>query len=286
MISFAEADFATSDGLRLLERRWQSPQPTRGEVAIVHGFTEHSGRYFAFAERLAAAGFNVAAFDLRGHGRSEGLRCLVRRFDEYLADLDLFIQLVDKRANGKPIWLFGHSLGGLIAVLWCITRQPKLAGLVLSGPALQVRSDLFPWLQRLADVGSLIVPRLRLTRMGSRFISRDPAVIEAFRNDPLVFHGRFPVCSGAEILRAGRIAMSLLERVRLPLLILHGTADRVADVAASQELDRRAESSDKTLRLYPGLYHEVLNEPERKQVLADVLAWLDERKERLAEQGE
>jgi alpha-beta hydrolase superfamily lysophospholipase len=168
-------------------------------------------------------------------------------------------------------------MGGLIAVLWCITRQPSLRGLVLSGPALALKNELFPWIRRLAKVGSMLFPRLRLVRMGCRRISRDEAVVRQFREDPLVFHGRFPVRTGAEILRAGEAAWQRFKEVRVPLLILHGTADRVAAAAASQALYEQAESDDKQLRLYEGLYHEVLNEPEREQVLADLIAWMEER---------
>jgi len=142
---------------------------------------------------------------------------------------------------------------------------------------LQVDQQLFPWLRHLARLGSVLFPRLRLVRMGGRKISRDPAVVAAFRDDPLVFHGRFPVRTGAEILQAGDLAQAAFEQIRVPLLILHGTADRVAPVESSRALFQRAEATDKMLRLYPDLYHEVLNEPEKEQVLADLIGWIDQR---------
>ena len=141
---------------------------------------------------------------------------------------------------------------------------------------LQVRQELFPWLRHLARLASVLFPRLRLARMGGRNVSRDPATVAQFRDDPLVFHGRFPVRTGAEILRGGGLARAEFEKLHVPLLILHGTADRVAAVEASQELFQRAGATDKMLRLYPGLYHEVLNEPEREQVLADLIQWIDQ----------
>ncbi len=246
-------------------------------MLVVHGLIEHGGRYAPTAEALARRGYAVTATDLRGHGRSEGPRCWVRAFDDYLYDLDLFFERIALRAAGKPVFLLGHSLGGLIAAWWCICRQPKLSGLVLSGPVLQVSHRLFPWLRHLAGVGSVLFPRLRLVRLGGRNISRDPAVVAQFRADPLVFHGRFPVRTGTEILRVGDLVRAAPEELRTPLLILHGTADRVAAVEASQDLFPRAGAADKTLRLYPDLYHEVLNEPEKEQVLADLLEWLDQR---------
>ena len=273
--------FPARDGLRLFQRRWlpggRAPctHGWRAEVLLVHGIVEHGGRYAPTAEALARDGCAVSALDLRGHGKSEGLRCWIRSFDEYVDDLDGFFDRVVRQAEGKPVFVLGHSLGGLIALLWCIRCRRKLAGLILSGPALQVRRELFPLLRRLAGLASVLFPRLRVVRMGGRNISRDAAVVAQFRDDPLVFHGRFPVRTGAEILRAGNLARAEFDQLDVPLLILHGTADRVAAVEASQELFQRAKATDKTLRLYPGLYHEVLNEPEKEQVLADLFQWID-----------
>ena len=272
-----EDSFPACDGLPLFERRWQPAGEPRAEVLLVHGFVEHGGRHAATAASLTRRCYAVSVMDLRGHGKSAGARCFVSSFDEYVNDLDAHYDRVVCRAKGKPVFVLGHSLGGLIAVLWTIRRQPKSSGLILSGPALQVRPQLFPWLRHLARAGSTLFPRLRLVRMGGRKISRDPAIVAQFRDDPLVFHGRFPVRTGAEILRAGRLVRAQFEQVRAPLLILHGAADRVADVEASQALFQRAEATDKTLCLYPELYHEVLNEPEKERVLADLVQWLDRR---------
>ncbi len=273
----AEELFQARDGLRLFERRWQPNGEPRAEVMVVHGIVEHGGRYAATAEALARRGYQVSATDLRGHGRSEGPRCFIDSFDEYIEDLDQCFDRALQRAGGKPVFVLGHSLGGLIAVLWCIRCQPEPRGLILSGPALQVCHQLFPWLRHLASMGSILFPRLRLLRLGGGHISRDPAVVAQFRDDPLVFHGYFPVRTGAEILSAGSLARAQFEKVRRPLLILHGTADRVVTVEASQELFQRAAATDKTLRLYPGLYHEVLNEPEKEQVVADLIQWIERR---------
>jgi alpha-beta hydrolase superfamily lysophospholipase len=267
--------FPTRDGLRLFERRWLPSGEPRAEVMLVHGIMEHSGRYATTAEILVRHDYAVSAADLRGHGKSDGPRCWIRSFDEYIDDVDEFFDRTIRRSAGKPVFVFGHSLGGLIAVLWCIRRQRKPQGLILSGPALQVRHQLYPWLRRLAGIGSILFPRFRLLRMGGRNISRDPAVVAQFRDDPLVFHGRLPTRTGAEILRAGDLARSQYEQVHTPLLVLHGTDDRVAAVEASQELVQWAQTSDKTLCLYPGLYHEVLSEPEKEQVLADLIRWID-----------
>ncbi len=153
-----------------------------------------------------------------------------------------------------------------------------MRGVILSGPAVEVGRDVFPLLRRMASAASVVWPKLRLVRLGCRFISRDPAVVEAFRNDPLAFHGRFPIRTGAEILRAAKRIQAGAGRLTSPLLILHGADDKAADPAGSRLLIARAGSTDKTLRLYEGLYHEVLSEPERDQVVADLLRWIDGRR--------
>jgi alpha-beta hydrolase superfamily lysophospholipase len=272
-----EESFPASDGTILFERRWLPVGEPRGEVIIVHGFVEHGGRYKPTAEAIAARGFAVSITDLRGHGRSGGERCWIRSFDEYVDDLDIVFDRARDRSSDKPLFLLGHSLGGLIAVLWCIKHKPSLRGLILSGPALELPDTLFPWIRRLAKVGSALFPRLRLVRMGGRNVSRDQEIVRQFREDPLVFHDRFPVRTGAEIIRAGEIARQRFAEIRVPVLILHGTADRVATVAASRALYEQAESSDKQLCVYDGLYHEVLNEPEREKVRGDLIAWIEAR---------
>jgi alpha-beta hydrolase superfamily lysophospholipase len=201
----------------------------------------------------------------------------VRSFDDYLDDLDCVFERARQREPKMPLFLFGHSMGGLIAALWCAARKPSLAGLMLSAPALRVANQLFPWLRRAASIASLLVPRLRLVRMGCGNLSRDPEVVRRFREDPLVFHDRFPVRTGAEILRAGEQALGRLSEICLPLLVLQGTADRVSAPDASRALVDAAESRDKQLHLYPGLYHDLLNEPEKAQVHSDLVEWIERR---------
>jgi len=271
-----EARFAAHDGLELYEQWWTpSGPPARAAVAVVHGVTEHGGRYARLADDLGRRGYNVHALDLRGHGQSGGQRVWMRRFDELLDDVETWLVRVAAREQGRPLFLFGHSMGGAIVALLAIRRQPKAKGVVLSAPAVLVAGGVFPVLRRLASVVSRIWPTLRFAHLGHRFISRDPAVVAAFRDDPLVYHGRFPVRAGAEILAAAKNIQNEAARLTLPLLVLHGTGDYVTDPRGSRLLVARAGSADKTLRLYSGLYHEILSEPERGQVLADLLAWLD-----------
>lgn len=272
-----EEFFAGHGGRRLYEQIWLPEGKTRALLVLVHGLAEHSGRYAVAAERLTGRGYALHTADLRGHGRSDGARCFVRSFDEYLGDLDVLIGRAAGPNGEKPWFLWGHSMGGLIATSWAITRQPPCCGLVLSGPLLRVPDTFYPCLRCLAAPVSRILPRWRAVRVNFADISRDPQRVSQFQADPWVFHGRLPVRTSAEILRMTRFASERRAAVRLPLLVMHGTADRLCDPAASRDLCTHAAASDKTLRLYEGLYHDVLREPESEEVLADLIAWLDRR---------
>ncbi len=273
-----EDHFQANDGLTLYHQCWTPNGESRAVVILVHGFTEHSGRYADVAEVLGRHGYAVHAMDLRGHGRSEGERVFVNSFDEYLDDLDRLWEYVQARESGKPVFLLGHSMGGAIVAQFSMTRQPNANGLILSAPALGVGHGLFPVLRKLAPWASRWFPRLKVVRMGSGWLSRDPQVVADFRADPLVLHDRFPVRIGAEILRLAAALQDNAPAMRLPLLILHGTGDRVVGAGTSRQFHDRAGSADKAIRLYDGLYHDLLHEPEQEQVLADLIEWLDDRR--------
>ncbi|MBN2476545.1 MAG: lysophospholipase [Pirellulales bacterium] len=273
-----ENHFPAHDGLTLFEQAWLPEAQADAVVVALHGFTEHGGRYTELGERLCGEGYAVYALDLRGHGRSQGEPVFVRSFDEYLADLDVFLEAVGRRQPGKPLFLFGHSMGGTIVALWAAARRGDVRGLVLSAPAVQVGRGVFPILRRVAKWLGRLFPRLRIVRMGTGWLSRDPQVVAQFRNDPLVFHDRFPVRIGAEILRAAAKVPTRAGAIRAPLLILQGTADRVVDPAGADRLEALAGSRDKTLLRYEGLYHDLLHEPEKAQVFADLIGWLDQRR--------
>ncbi len=272
-----EENFFTADGVELCQKTWLPDGEPRAVVLLVHGLFDHGGRYAELAEELNRHEYAVYAVDLRGHGKSAGERAWVRRFDDFIDDSQRFLQHVRACQPGKPVFLLGHSMGGAIVALWAIQRKPPVRGVILSAAATSVGGRVFPVLRHLAALLSLLAPRLRLIRMGARNLSRDPAVVEDFRNDPLVFHGRFPVRIGAEILAAARQIHDRAAALELPVLILHGTGDVTTDPAGSRHLFDAASAADKTLKLYDGLYHDLLHEPERRQVTADVIGWLDER---------
>jgi alpha-beta hydrolase superfamily lysophospholipase len=273
-----EDRFEVADGLTLYENRWYPDGEAAAVVVLVHGFAEHSGRYRRVADALGQRGYAVYAMDLRGHGKSDGPRVFVASFDLYLDDLKVYLARVRRREPQKPTFLFGHSMGGAIVCRLAMTDPPGVNGLVLSAPAIQMPDNLFPLLRRLASPFSRLFPWLRVVKLGSSMLSRDVLVLARFEQDPLVFHGRLPARTGAEILRAVEQIQSNMEALRLPFLILQGTGDRVVDPEGARALYERAAAADKTLKLYEGLYHEVLSEPEKEQVTADMLAWLDARR--------
>jgi alpha-beta hydrolase superfamily lysophospholipase len=201
----------------------------------------------------------------------------VLKFDHFLDDVQQLLERTAAEHPGKPLFLLGHSMGGEVATWLMIARRPKIDGLILSAPALLVGGKVFPVLRHLAAFFSLVTPRLRFRRLGTRFMSRDPQVIADFKNDPLVYHDKFPVRTGAEILRVVKSIRRRMESVEVPLLIMHGTRDVVTDPNGSRELHARASSTDKTLILYPGLYHEIFNEPERDRVVNDLVEWIEKR---------
>ncbi|TCW86700.1 lysophospholipase [Burkholderia sp. SRS-46] len=272
----------TADGLELASYRWPAGDGAtapRAAVALVHGLAEHAGRYDALAARLNVAGIDVLAVDLRGHGQSPGKRVWVERFDDYLNDADA---LVDEAARGNaPLFLMGHSMGGAIAALYAIERAAArgraLAGLVLSSPALAPGRDVPRWMLAVSRVISRVWPTFPAIRIDPALLSRDPAVVEANRTDPLVHHAAVPARTGAEILDA----MARIERgraaLRVPVLVYHGTEDKLTEPDGSRAFGARVGSPDRTLTLYEGGFHETMNDLERDRVIGALTAWIHAR---------
>lgn len=269
------ATLRTADGTELQLSVW--PVAGRGWVAIVHGYGEHSGRYEAFARWLNARGWSVASCDLRGHGRSPGPRGHIQSFGEYLQDLAALHAFAAHQAGDGPVFLLGHSLGGLIALRYVQETGAELAGLVLSAPFLELALPTPRWKLILAPALSQLWPTFS-TPSGLRgeLASRDPEVASAYDGDPLVFK-RATARWFAEVLREQENALAAAPRLRLPLLVLHGDADRVARPSASRRLVAQAGSPDRTLSVYGGFRHELLNELGKERAWEDVAAWLESR---------
>lgn len=273
----AQGSFIGLDGHKLRERSWIPEGETRGVVILVHGLKDHSARYDHAGSWLAGHGYAVYALDLRGHGESEGERFFVNAFDEYIEDLVMFLDLVREKEKGKPLFLLGHSMGGAVATLFVLKRSPKLAGLILTAPALEPAENVSPLLIRLSAVISRFFPKAPVTKVDIKSLSHLPEVIEAARKDPLSNERPAPARTGYEILRAmGRIQGRATE-ISVPLLVMHGTEDYLTNPRGSENLFKKAGSTDKIIKFYEGLYHEILNEPEREQVLVDIAVWMDAR---------
>ncbi|HEF5154160.1 alpha/beta hydrolase fold protein [Burkholderia multivorans] len=272
----------TADGLELASYRWPADARAaapRATVALLHGLAEHAGRYAPLAARLNAAGIDLLAIDLRGHGRSPGKRAWVARFDEYLDDADAL--MAEAARAPTPLFLMGHSMGGAIAALYAIERAPArgrtLAGLVLSSPALAPGRDVPRWMLALSRVISRVWPTFPAIRIDAALLSRDADVVAANRADPLVHHGPVPARTGAEILDA----MARIERdrdtLRVPVLVYHGTADKLTEPDGSRTFGARVGSADRTLTLYEGGFHETMNDIERERVIDALIGWVDAR---------
>jgi alpha-beta hydrolase superfamily lysophospholipase len=274
--------FAGHDRLTLAAQSWGPEGQARATVVLVHGLIEHSGRHAKTAMELVRHGFAVHAMDLRGHGRSEGRRGDVRSFDQYLLDLDVFFARVRAVEEDRPIYLMGNSMGGLIVSLWTALRQPKIAGLILTGALLEMADELYPRLRHLAVAANHVAPWLRVPSIPFDWLSRDSNAVTAFRNDPLVCQNGFTVRVAVEARRAMKEMSTRAAALRDPLLILHGGCDRICGPAGARALFAKAGSTDKTIRVYEDLYHEVLDEPERETVLADLTGWIDQRAPRSA----
>ena len=268
-----------SGGVRLSVAEWGADDGAtpKAVVVLAHGYGEHVGRYAHVIAALVARGYAVVALDHRGHGESAGPRAVVRRFDDFVDDLHLLVRRAATARPDRPRFLLGHSMGGLIAVRYALAHENELAGLVLSGAALQVGDDVSPLAKRAGAVIARIAPHLPLVPSKPGVLSRDPAVERRFAADPLCYNGRTKARMAHEIYRAGLDARTRLERLTLPLLIMHGADDRLTSPAGSVLLHERARSADKTLVLWPGDRHEIFNEPDRDAVIGRMLDWLDAR---------
>jgi len=260
---------------RLYRQSWLPDGDARGVVLLVHGLGEHSSRYGHVASSLTQRGLALHTLDHYGHGKSDGHSGHVPRFSVFLDGVAALLDDVRKSSAGLPLFLLGHSMGGLITARFLLTRQDEFRAAALSGPAF--KSDEAPpalvlWLNRLL---SALLPTLPVIALDATLVSRDPDVVKAYLGDPLVHHGKLTSRMIAEMTRAMGDTLERAGEVTLPLLTMHGDADKLTSPDGSTEFHARAGSADKTLKMYPGLFHEIFNEPERDAVLADLGIWLE-----------
>jgi len=268
-----ESSFEGARGRRIFTRSWLPEGAARDQVVIAHGYAEHSGRYDAVARFLAGRGLAVHALDHHGHGRSEGARAVIERFAQADADIDALVDKVRTESGLVTVKLIGHSMGGSLALNYALGHQDKLSGLVLSGPAIGGR---LPTVQRwLLALVSAIAPRTGMIALDANAVSRDPAVVAAYVADPLVFRGKVPARTAHEMFRAIRSYPARVGSLTVPCLLMHGDADALVSAVDAAPLFAGIGSPDKTIRIWPGLFHEIFNEPERAEVLTLTAEWLE-----------
>jgi alpha-beta hydrolase superfamily lysophospholipase len=220
-------------------------------------------------------GFAVYGIDHVGHGKSGGTRVYVKRFEDFTNMLKIYFDMVRNWQPEKPIFLAGHSMGGLISVAYLLDHQAELTGAVLSGPAIKVHETISSTAIFVGKVLSALVPKRGLIQLEAEGVSRDPTVVQAYVSDPLVCHGKITARLSAELVKTIRRVTAEANKITLPILILQGSADKLVDPEGAQMLYNTVSSTDKTIKIYDGLYHEVYNEPEHNQVLGEVKAWLE-----------
>lgn len=269
--------FARAGGADLHWRSWRATGEPRATVIVVHGFGEHGGRYGNLGSCLSAAGLAVYAYDQRGHGRSPGQRGHIQAWSDYRDDLAAFAGWLRANEAARPTFFYGHSMGALVVLDYAIRRADERAGLVLSAPPLRPGDVAGPLKVAAARLLSRLVPRCPLAlRLDPAGLSRDPRVVEAYREDPLV-HGRASARWGGETLAATEWLRANADVVSDRFLLIHGDADPIARVEGSREFFRSASVADRTLRVYPGVYHEAHNDLGHEVRLREVADWILER---------
>jgi len=270
-----EERFKTGDGLGIFYRSWRPATDTRGVVVIVHGFNAHSGYYAWAAGQLVGAGLAVYALDLRGRGQSDGERFFVETFADYVADVASFVTLVKSREPGLPVFLLGHSAGGIVACLYTLDHQQQLSGLICESFAFRLPAPDFA----LAVLKGLshLAPHAHVLHLKNEDFSRDPNVVAAMNADPLIAHETQPTKTVAQLVLADERLNEEFSRITLPVLILHGTADKAAKPTGSQTFFDNVGSIDKTLKFYDGHVHDLLNDIDKQEVMADITTWTGAR---------
>ena len=273
----SERSFDGLGGVRIVYDVWTPDVPARAVVVLAHGVSEYARRYDHVAQRFGEAGLVTYALDHRGHGRSGGKRMQVRDIGEFTADFDTLVGIASREHPGLKCVVLGHSMGGGIVFAYGVERPDNYDLMVLSGPAVAAQDLVSPLLAFAAKGLGALLPGLPVQEIDAGYISRDPAVVEEYNADPLVYHGKIPAGIGRALLQVGETMPQRAPALTAPLLVVHGSDDLLIPVDGSRRLVECVGSTDVELKVYPGLYHEVFNEPEQAQVLDDVVSWITAR---------
>jgi acylglycerol lipase len=274
MMQHFEFGWQTEDGLRLYAQGWQPQTELKGVICLVHGLGEHSGRYGHLAAFLNQAGHALLAFDLRGHGKSEGPRGHTPSYEALMEDIAHFLEETTERHPDRPRFLYGHSMGGNLVIEYALRRRPQLAGVIATGPLLRAAFEPPAWKLTLAKIMRSLWPTLSLSNgLDRQALSRDPEVVRAYDDDPLV-HDRVSARLAMDMFQSGLRSLEHAAEFPLPLLLMHGGADRITSAQASREFAAQAGEAC-TLKIWDGFYHEIHNEPEQGEVFEYLWEWLN-----------
>ena len=269
--------FAGWAGLELYFYCHRPAGPSKAIVILVHGYAEHSGRYAHVIDFFVEQNYTVYAYDQRGHGRSEGVRADVVKFNDHVKDLKTFVDLVRERESSDRIFLLGHSTGAVISVLLAAQHAELLAGLISTSIYLRDARQIPAFLIAVAPIVAAFAPLLPVSESVAEYVSKDPEVVENARTDPLTYHGKVRARMGVHFLNMYKDVTTNMGNVVAPILILNGADDRLADPEGSKILFEGIGSKDKTLRVFDGVHHEILNEPEKQMVFDEIADWLSTR---------
>ncbi|MBW2942118.1 alpha/beta hydrolase [Zhongshania aquimaris] len=272
-----QGTLSSQSGCRIYTQNWQPVGTPKAVIILVHGLAEHSNRYIDIANYFTEQGYAVYALDHEGHGHSQGLRGYINRFDDFITTLDQYCNEITGLHPNAKLFLVGHSMGGVISTAYLLKYQQKLAGCILSGAALATGDVISPLQKFVVHCLSKILPKLPILQLEANDVCHDPAVVEAYRNDPRVFTGKIRVRLISEILRTADMVIRNAASISLPMLILHGGDDKMASPTGSEKLYAGISSSDKTLKIYPGLYHEIFLEPEKYSIYAEIYDWMEKK---------
>jgi acylglycerol lipase len=272
-----EGNFRGVRNAKIYYQAWVPEGNRKAVLLIVHGLGEHCGRYMNVVNHFVPLGYAVYGLDHIGHGKSEGMREGVESFTDYTGTLRVYCEMVKGWQAGKPLFLLGHSMGGLITSCYLLDHQADFRGAVISAPAIKASGNISQATIIMGKILSALAPKMGLIPVDAESISRDPEVVKAYVNDPLVFHGKTPARLAAELLKAMLRVTAEADKITLPFIVLQGSEDKLVDPSGAQMLHDKANSKDKTIKIYEELYHELFNEPERGRVLKDVETWLAAR---------
>jgi alpha-beta hydrolase superfamily lysophospholipase len=272
-----EGNFKGVRDINIYYQGWLPDGEVKAVLLLVHGLGEHCGRYMNHVNYFVPLGYAIYALDHIGHGKSGGMRMMVDTFADLTDTLAIYDKMVRAWQPGKPVFLMGHSLGGLITCAYLLEHQADFKGAILSAPAIKKGSDISELTVFVGKILARVAPSVGVLSLDSRSLSHDPLVVKAADEDPLSFHGKTPARLAFEMLKTIERITAEVETFRLPFIVVQGGADRIVDPSGAQMLYDRSSSKDKTIKFYEGLFHEVHNEPEKELVFKDEEAWLAAR---------